>query len=322
MSVLASLKAGAIAGFYTVKTIAHVHLPTALVVGGIACGGVAIYQAIKNTMNSGSKLKKDIDNIREINMSKDNYDRVSFRKAKGRALKQFAHDVVSIHWKTIIAFVAAIGLTATGHVVLARRAKDAAAIAAANAATVAIMDNNLRKLGGDDFVNAIHSEEWTPGDLELCRKAVRTNDDGSETVEYKSARDYPETKKVQFSSDKATEFTYCMDTVGNPYYSDPVGAIMFLWAVQNEVNFELARAQNGYKVFLSDVLERIGATAAECEKYHRRAYYWGAGETADFGIRDLSEFIIGDQHAAYTEDLRKLYENDIPLRFNCSGIYI
>ena len=153
------------------KGFAILHAPAALVAIGAGLVVWAIVETAKAASQPNDELEQAVGDLEEANenLKKEELtvDEVkAFRKDKRVALKTIIKEFIRQFKKPVM--LATLGLSAMvgGYLWVAKRFAAAAAEAASTAATLGVLDRNMRRTFGDGLTNAMYSEDFNPDDFD------------------------------------------------------------------------------------------------------------------------------------------------------------
>lgn len=321
-----------------IKAFALANGPIALFAGGLIVGALAIIEVAKAAPAVEEEVAPHEEAISQINddikdpelSEEDREFEIAEKKKEGKAI---AGCFLRGYRKAIILAICAFVLLVCGFLWESKRLAIAAATAASQAATIKLIDENIRKTYGDKAVFAMHDPNWDPKILE--REPDAEGGNGALANYSDPYRNY----NVNNSLNKAVDhdnniYLYNKFTIDSEYYDRASSAN---WTTEfiriiNIVNEEVAKA-NMYlsgkmmKPILSRsefLCENLGFIFAGYGEYMDEIdeglrMGWGKGDIIDVGISDIVADIgrhTNDKN--YLDRLADEYRDGIPLKLNCT----
>lgn len=315
------------------KVFAIAHAPAALFIGGLVVGAIAIYEVAKSAPEVAEKIEQHEDNLEQLNADIKSEETTEEQKENARVekkkeVKAVAGCFLKGYWKAIVLSVIAACLLACGFLWQSRRFAIAAATAASQAATLKLVDSNIRKTYGDKAVFAMHDPNWDPGTLKREDKETPGLEGYDDPY-----RSYNVTKAVGSPINTTDDmYIYNKYTIDPEYYSSSSNnttafinnVIKIMETVANAnryINYEMRSPVLSRTTFLCDYLGFIFAGNGTCSDDIDIGMTtgWGKGEIIDVGITDIYKQVSQNMGNPYVlDELAEEYRDGIPLKLNCS----
>ena len=321
-----------------IKAFALANGPIALFAGGLIVGALALIEVAKAAPDVEAEVAPHEEAIEQLNseLADPNVpeeDKEDDRAAKRKEGKAVAGCFLRGYRKAIILAICAFVLLVCGFLWQSKRLAIAAATAASQAATIKIIDDNIRKTYGDKAVFAMHDPNWDPAILERGSESEGGN--GALANYSDPYRNYKVNDSIKNAVDHDNNiYLYNKFTIDSAYYDRAESSN---WTTEfiriiNIINEEVAKA-NMYlsgkmmKPILSRsefLCENLGFIFAGYGEYMDEIdeglrMGWGKGDIIDVGISDIVADIgrhTNDKN--YLDRLADEYRDGIPLKLNCT----
>lgn len=292
--MLGKIKAGAA----IIKAFGIAHAPAALFVGGIILVGAAIVETVK-----AATKKENIDEIEaavtELEVASDHLETVvqsedskskpvqvkNSKKRKRKAMLDVAKVTAKKFIKPIILIITALIFLICGFWWQSQRLAGAAAAACAATTALNTVNDNIRKIGGDDAVRALNDPNFDP---ERMPGIIEYDENGNEKYTFDSDawRKYTKANKISVDPN-SFHYLYNEDTVGYDVYEEDItNRLLRLQMTQNYLNSKL-KMPDSDGLTVNDVLKELHMN--DCCSEAGEVAGWIQGDTIDFGIREYYE---------------------------------
>lgn len=317
--MLGKIKAGAA----IIKAFGIAHAPAALFVGGIILVGAAIVETVK-----AATKKENIEEIESaveaLEVASDNLETVAqgedseskpvqvkeSKKLKRKAMVDVAKVTAKKFIKPIILIITAIIFLICGFWWQSQRLAGAAAAACAATTALNTVNDNIRKIGGDDAVRALNDPNFDPDKMPGI---IEYDENGNKKYAFDSDawRQYTKSNKLSIDP-KGFNYIYNEETVDPRFFErDLIQRIQRIQMTQNFLNSKLQMPEvRG--IYVNEALRELGLSEFQSEAGDHAG--WIKGDHIDFGI---NEYISCLSDIAYKtmQDLN----DDIEFQ---NGIYI
>lgn len=321
-----------------IKAFALANGPIALFAGGLIVGALALMEVAKSAPVVEAEVAPHEDAIEQINDDlKDpeisEEDKETIRDEKKKEGKAIAGCFLRGYWKAILLAIIAATLLLCGFLWQSKRLAIAAATAASQAATLKLVDDNIRKTYGDKAVFAMHDPNWDPKILERGSEAEGGN---ATLANYSDPyRNYNVNKAITNAIDHDNNiYIYNKYTIDSEYYDrassrDYVTEFLNqIFMINREVattNMKLSGKMDSPLISRTEFLcAHLGFIFAGCGNYIEEVdeglrMGWGQGDIIDVGISDIvAEIGKHNNDQAYLRRLADEYRDGIPLKLNCT----
>ena len=268
------------------KGFAIANGPAILFVGGLVVGGIAIVHAIKDAVTKdNSVIEKTIDDMHDANEGIKNapdVEKPKYRKRKRAAIKSFLKCAIKLYGKTLALALVAAALMAGGFYWQSKRFAIASASAAASAAVINTIDNNIRDLFGEDGVVALHDPNF-----DAAKFKEKAEIDGATEALEKINKKFEEYKPSAITVPGDWTFKFDSSAEGTFWKGNEViQNLHTLVSAQNMLNQKLNVTHDLACVTVNDALAECGMRGVYASSAGSN-YGWRTGDFVDFGLTKI-----------------------------------
>lgn len=301
------------------KGFAIANGPAILFVGGLVVGGIAIAHAIKDAITKDNTvIEKTIDDMHDANENlkkAPDVEKLKYRKRKRAAIKSFLKCAIKLYGKTLALALVAAALMAGGFYWQSKRFAIASASAAASAAVINTIDNNIRDLFGEDGVIALHDPNF---DAQKFKE--KASIDGTPEAIEKVAKEFEKHKPSAITV--PGDWTYRFDSSAEGTFwkgNEIIQNLHTLVSAQNMLNSRLNVTHDLACVTINDALNECGMRGMYASAAGSN-YGWRTGDFVDFGLSkilsDLSMIYDRVDSGITNYDILDKYRDGIMIHFS------